>query len=205
VKTKRLLYVALIAVALLGLTALLSARQPVQYASADAVTNYQGFITVDAGTAHSADWNATPFSVESYGSVVIQVGQVLSDSRNAVTYTLYGSIQPVACGSVTQWFPLVDWIFYDVQPTIDSVATTNYTQTGQITDTYVASSTMAFTYDAVQTWRGTIAQRWTQDGDVTEGYTWNVGGVRCVKISADIAAGDVATTTIYVAPVDIYD
>lgn len=100
---------------LIGLTALLMVslllfRGDTPRAEADAITNYAGRLTVDAGTAHTADWNSTAWTQEGYGSFNIQVTQDVTDAADSVVYTLYRSADPVGCAYITNWGMAYDTI-----------------------------------------------------------------------------------------------
>lgn len=203
-KTKQLATVALLATLLLAIT-LFAARERPQIARADGVQNYAGYLTVDTGTAHTADWNSTAWSVEGYGSVYIQVTQDLTSSVDSVVYTLYRSVDPVACSAVTHWSPAYELVYVE-NPAVAASRYISYTRTTTTTVPYNITynyATVAAVSASVST--VVVTQTATVTGDRTYGLEFDTGGARCMRIAADITTGRTVTTTIYVAPVDLYE
>jgi hypothetical protein len=191
--------------ALLFAVTLFAARERPQMARADGVQNYAGYLTVDAGTAHTADWSGTAWSVEGYGSVYIQVTQDLTSAVDSVVYTLYRSIDPVACTAVTHWSPAYERVNVE-NPAVAASRYISYTRTTTTTPPYNITynyATVAAVNASVTT--VVITQTATVMGDKTYGLEFDTDGARCMRIAADITTGRTVTTTIYVAPVDLYE
>jgi hypothetical protein len=227
-----LLYVVSIVLILATLVVVGVCRNEVEQASAEGVQNYQGRLTIDSGTARTADWNSTAWSQQGYGSVYVQATQDITDATDSVVYTLYYSVDPVACGSVTNWsvgydrvfvanpavaasrylsYTLIDpvvpnqYISYTLYDTTTLPYTTTYyytANTAQYTETYnyVDVAAVAASVTVVEQ-----AQQFTITGDGTYGIEFNTQGAWCARVAGNLTDGRSVTTTIYVAPTDIYE
>ncbi len=198
---KSLLATLVLTLVLLGALVLVGSPQTVD---ADAITNYAVRVKVDAGTPKTADFNSTAYSVESYGSVYIQVTQDITDAADSATYTMYYSLDTAACSSVTNWT-----IGYDrrlvANPAQAASRYINYTtlasNTYPITETYVYSdvSAVAASLTAVEQ-----AQSFTITGDGTKAIEFDTHGALCWRLAGDITTDRTVTTTINMLAADIY-
>ena len=223
---------SVVASLLLALTLLwILQSQPAQLVEADGIQNYAGRVTIDSGTAHTADWSSTAWSQQSYGSVFVQVTQDITDATDSVTYYMYYSLDPVACASVSNWtvgydtvlvqnpavaasryisYVVSDPVQYTPYITNTTQATTtapievlygNATNTTDFTATYSYADVAAV---AASVTRVNSAQSFSITGDGTLGLRFETHGAFCAKVYGDITTGRTVTTTIYVAPTDIY-
>ena len=184
--------------ALLLVGSVVEASKPQQ-----AITNWQR-ATLQTATANTADWNTSGYDVDGYGSVTFQVTQDVTDTNDIVTYTVYSSLDTVACASVTNWAAAYDTVLVTTEGVQASryISYTTYpTGTNPVTTTYTYADVAAVAGTAS---RVRVAQTFSITGDATEQHTFATNGAGCMRLSGALTSGRTVTTTIYIAPIDQY-